>query len=114
MRVGAKDRQETVAHLGALDAAAERKARALARDIVGTEDDGPLALFEPPPPPGSAAVRLRDVRLVNGVGFGDVFLGWTLWRALEFDAFFAVRLPRGRETVPWAGSVALRRRHDVR
>ena len=55
--------QETVAHLGELDAAGRAKARALARQITGRGTQ--RELFEADIPPGEAiAVRLEDVPLL--------------------------------------------------
>jgi hypothetical protein len=47
-------------------------------------------------------VRLKEVRVERGRRFGDVFLGWTLWRALGLDGLMEEMLPAGREEVPWA------------
>jgi hypothetical protein len=52
----------------------------------------------PPPIP----VRLDRVRLERSRIFGDVWLGWTLWRALQLDTLLERLLPVGREAVPWA------------
>jgi hypothetical protein len=97
--------QETVAQLGELDAEGRAKARALARSITGGEDQGEL--FEAPASEVSVPVRLRQVRLERGRSFGDVWLGWTLWRALKLDALCAQLLPEGREAVPWAVMAAV-------
>ena len=73
--------QETVAQLGELDAEGRAKARALARTITGRDEQ--LELFEATAHEGPAVpVRLQQVRLERGRSFGDVWLGWTLWRAL--------------------------------
>jgi hypothetical protein len=92
--------QETVAQLGELDAEGRAKARALARSITGGEEQGEL--FEAPAGEVSVPVRLRQVRLERGRSFGDVWLGWTLWRALRLDALCTQLLPEGRAAVPWA------------
>lgn len=52
-------------------------------------------------------MRLDRVRLERARTFGDVWLGWTLWRALRLDALLEQRLPTGRETVPWATMAAV-------
>ena len=39
--------------------------------------------------------------------FGDVWLGWTLWRALRLDEVLTRLLPEGREAVPWATMAAV-------
>ena len=93
--------QETVAQLGELDAEGRAKAKALARQITGRGDQ--RELFEPTdrddvPVP----VRLERLRVERGRAFGDVWLGWTLWRALQLDGLCDELLETGREAVPWA------------
>ncbi len=97
--------QETVAQLGELDAEGRAKARALARTITGRDDQ--RELFEEAGPEVSVPVRLRGVRLERGRSFGDVWLGWTLWRALKLDALCTELLPAGREAVPWSVMAAV-------
>jgi len=97
--------QETVAQLGELDAEGRAKARTLARTITGRDDQ--RELFEEPALEISVPVRLERVRLERGRSFGDVWLGWTLWRALKLDARCAELLPEGREAVPWAVMAAV-------
>lgn len=81
VRVGRKVVQQTVAHLGELDAAG--RARALARAIMG--DHAQPDLFDPAEPDATIPVRLKGIRLDRGRTFGDVWLGWTLWRARVLD-----------------------------
>ena len=100
VRCGRRVRQETVACLGELDARGRAKARALAERICGKLPQGNL--FEEPSLDERIEVRLKDVRAERGRRFGDVFLGWTLWRALQLDALMERLLPAGREEVPWA------------
>ena len=97
--------QETMAQLGELDAEGRAKARALARTITGRDDQ--RELFEDPAHEVSVPVRLERVRLERGRSFGDVWLGWTLWRALKLDAVCAAVLPEGREAVPWSMMAAV-------
>ncbi|HEX9373772.1 MAG TPA: IS1634 family transposase, partial [Roseiflexaceae bacterium] len=97
--------QETVAQLGELDAEGRAKARALARTITGGDEQ--RELFEAPAHEGSVPVRLREVRLERGRSFGEVWLGWTLWRALKLDTVCAELLPAGREAVPWSVMAAV-------
>jgi transposase len=94
--------QETVAQLGELDAEGRAKANALAREITGRGD--PRDLFEATLDADDTAVpvRLNQLRLERGRAFGDVWLGWTLWRALRLDALCDELLETGREAVPWA------------
>jgi broad specificity phosphatase PhoE len=105
VRVGSRVRQETVATLGDLDAAGRARARALAREVCG-ERLGQVGLFESPDESAEpVAVRLNKVRLERQ--FGDVWLGWTLWRALRLDTMFEVLAPQGREEVPWSVMAAV-------
>ena len=93
--------QETVAPLGKLDADGRAKAKALARQITGRGDQ--RELFEPSDVEEAAVpVRLKRLRLERGRAFGDVWLGWTLWRALRLDALCDEVLETGREAVAWA------------
>ena len=93
--------QETVAQLGELDAQGRAKAKALARTIMGRADQSEL--FEESPTEDSAvAIRLHRIRLERGRSFGDVWLGWNLWRALRLDEVCAELLPPGREAYPWS------------
>jgi transposase len=97
--------QETVAQLGELDAEGRAKAQALARTITGRDEQ--RELFEASGPEASVPVRLHQVRLERGRAFGDVWLGWTLWRALQLDALCAELLPEGREAVSWSVMAAV-------
>lgn len=102
VRVGRRVRQQTVAMLGELDAAGRAKARALARQICGAATE-PAGLFDSDTDAtDSVPVRLNRVRLERSRQFGDVWLGWTLWRALHFDTLFEAMIPSGREDVPWS------------
>jgi hypothetical protein len=106
VRVGRKVLQQTVAHLGELDAQGRARARALARSIMGEREQPDL--FTPPDiPDETIPVRLNRIRLERGRTFGDVWLGWTLWRALRLDEVLARLLPEGREAVPWATMAAV-------
>jgi transposase len=93
--------QETVAQLGELDAEGRAKAKALARQITGRGDQREL-FEEPDVDDTSVPVRLKRLRLERGRAFGDVWLGWTLWRALQLDALCDDILETGREVVSWA------------
>jgi len=93
--------QETVAQLGELDAEGRAKAKALARQITGRGDQ--RELFEAPDADDAPVpVRLNRLRLERGRAFGDVWLGWKLWRALQLDVVCEQWIESGRETVPWA------------
>ncbi len=106
VRRGRQVRQQTVAHLGELDAQGRARARALARTLAGAPDQ--RELFAPPEGDGTAVpIRLDRVRLERARRFGDVWLGWRLWRVLGLDALLARLLPEGREAVPWATMAAV-------
>jgi transposase len=106
VRRGGKVVQETVAQLGELDEQGRARAREVARAITGGREQ--CELFEASCPTSEPApVQLDKVRLERGRRFGDVWLGWTLWRALELDAFCETRMPCGREKVPWATMAAI-------
>src|SRR5438876_11459829 len=106
VRVGRKVVQQTVAHLGELDADGRARARALARAITGDREQADL-FTAAEPPAESVRVRLDRVRLERGRTFGDVWLGWTLWRALRLDEVCERLLPSGREAVPRATMAAV-------
>jgi transposase len=106
VRRGGKVVQETVAQLGELDEQGRARAREVAHAITGGREQ--CDLFETPRPTSEPApVQLDKVRLERGRRFGDVWLGWTLWRALELDAFCEAKMPCGREKVPWATMAAI-------
>ena len=105
VRRGKRVTQETVAQLGELDAQGCANAKALALRMTGRADQPEL--FEDSPTPQAVAVRLDQVRVERSRSFGEVWLGWTLWRALKLDEACARLLSTGRETVPWASMAAV-------
>src|SRR5437867_5114649 len=105
VRIGRKVVQQTVAHLGELDAHGRARARALARAITGDREQSDLFIADDADE--LIPVRLKRIRLERGRTFGDVWLGWTLWRALQLDEVLARLLSEGREAVPWATMAAV-------
>ena len=105
VRVGRKVVQQTIAHLGELDAQGRARAQALARAITGEREQPDL--FVEDHADEVIPVRLNRLRLERGRQFGDVWLGWTLWRALRLDEALTRLLPEGREAVPWATMAAV-------
>lgn len=106
VRCGRKVVQQTVAHLGELDAEGRAQARRLAAQITGRPDQ--RELFEDlPSTDATVPVRLDRVRTERCRRFGDVWLGWILWRALKLDELCAELLPDGREAVPWSVMAAV-------
>jgi transposase len=98
--------QETIAHLGELDARGRAKAQALARQIMGSAAQ--RELFEGDS--GSdqtVAVRLDRIRLERGRRFGDVWFAWKIWQALQLDEACEALLGSGRESVSWATMAAV-------
>jgi transposase len=107
VRHGRKVVQQTVAHLGELDAQGRARARALARQIAG-EAVLQSGLFDAEDAPDSVVpVRLGKLRLERNRAFGAVWLGWLLWRALKLDERCRQLLPPGRERVAWSEVVAI-------
>jgi len=105
VRHGRKVRQETVAYLGELDARGRANARALARQFMGRREQ--VELFEQSMSSESVSVRLDRIRLERARGFGDVWMGWTLWRALRLDGWCEEQMPRGEEAVAWSTMAAV-------
>jgi hypothetical protein len=105
VRVGRTVRQQTVAHLGELDAQGRARAKALAQAITGGRAQPDL--FEPSAGEDGVPIQLKRIRLERGRTFGEVWLGWTLWRALRLDEVLERLLPDGREAVPWATMAAV-------
>src|SRR2546428_6651846 len=105
VRVGRTVRQQTVAHLGELDAQGRARAKALAQAITGGREQPDL--FEPAAVEDAVPIQLKRIRLERGRTFGDVWLAWTLWRALRLDERLEPLLPAGREAVPWATMAAV-------
>ena len=98
--------QETVAQLGELDAAGRANARLLAQQITGVPPQ--RELFEAATRDAQAlAVRLDRVSVERARGFGGVWLGWQLWRALKLDELCAQLMPAGREAIPWSQMAAV-------
>jgi transposase len=107
VRHGRKVVQQTVAHLGELDAQGRARAQALARSVTGETGEGTQRrLFEADEAIDAVPVALAQVRLERSRAFGAVWLGWVLWRALKLDELCGQLLPAGRESVAWADMVA--------
>jgi transposase len=92
--------QETVAHLGELDAQGRANARELADRLMGRGRQSEL-FEEHERTREGVSVDLSGVRVERARRFGDVFLGWTVWRALRLDELLSELMPEGREQVPW-------------
>ncbi|MEA3428224.1 MAG: IS1634 family transposase [Thermodesulfobacteriota bacterium] len=100
VRIGKKVRQEIVAQLGELNAQGQLRANKLARQLGGhIEQPG---LFDPPLEKEVAQVRLNGIKLKRIRRFGNIWIGYKLWRMAKLDKFFEENLPRGREDISWA------------
>src|SRR3972149_9846475 len=98
--------QEAGAVGGGLEAEGRLRARSLARHLTGRGDQ--FDLFEDgTSPKETVAIRLDGVRVERQRRFGDVWLCWTLWRALELDILCARLMPEGREEVRWSAVAAV-------
>src|SRR6266851_2287122 len=107
VRRNGKVMQETVAHLGELDAQGRLSARRLAQRITGRSEQGDLFEEGRHQAPQVLAVRLDQVRLERSRRFGDVWLSLTLWRALGLNELCRDLMPQGREEVSWADMAAV-------
>lgn len=106
VRQGKRVVQQTVAHLGELDSEGRARARDLARHITGRGCQ--RELFEAAAePPSRVSVRLEGVRVERQRRFGDVWLGFVLWRALELDRICSELMGEGREDVSWSTMAAI-------
>ena len=101
VRRGGKVCQETVASLGELDAKGRARASALERHFLGERAEK-LDFFEDRTSFEPVSVQLNKVRVEGGLAFGDVWLAWLLWKALDLDKFCAKVMDNRREKVPWA------------
>jgi transposase len=113
VRTDAGPRQHTVAYLGELNHAQERRWQRTivfynrqgdARQLRLFPDDESIAL---PDDPDVARIRLGNVGWTNARRFGDIWLALWLWRYLGLDEIVARYLPQGKETVRPADVVAL-------
>lgn len=100
-----KPRQQTVAYLGTLDAQEQAAAKELGARMTGGANQ--MELWEDNPLPQTIKIRADLVRLERSRDFGDVWLGWTLWKALQLDMLCASCMPEGKESVAWSTTAAV-------
>jgi len=104
IRTARGSRQKVVAYLGDLKKREQSGWAALGRRLDKKDRPDP-SLFDPPAYPEPAEdlelVRIKGVRLERLRDFGDVWLGWGLWRLLKLDELLAGRMEPGDEQVPW-------------
>jgi transposase len=106
VRHGRRVYQQTVAHLGELDEEGRARAGALAKHFLG-ERATQRELFEDTESYSPMRVHLNQVRVERGRAFGDVWLGWNLWRAVGLDRFFDDAMTESRATVSWSQMAAV-------
>jgi len=113
MRTEEGPRQRVVAHLGELNDTQQRRWQRTivfynrhgdAEQLRLFPDDPSLSL---PDDPDIVRVRLSTSGWTNARGFGDVWLGLSLWRLLKLDEIVDRHLPAGRHTVRPADVVAI-------
>lgn len=105
VRTGTKVRQETVLQLGELDEQGRLRAKALAQSFLGIERQP--GWFDEPAPDQPLTIDLKGLRLERGRRFGNVWLAWQLWRALQLDQKLDQLLPRRHKEIPWAAMAAV-------
>jgi hypothetical protein len=105
VRVGRRVIQQTVAHLGELDAHGRLQARAVARRIIGAPEEADL--FDDGTTDTAVSVRLKGIQLERPRQFGDVYLALALWRGTGLAALCERLLPSGKEQVAWAKMAAV-------
>jgi transposase len=105
VRVGRRVIQQTVAQLGELDEHGRIAARALARRLIGTPEQG--ALFNDGSQHLAIPVRLKGIRIERSRRFGDVYLALALWRGTGLEAVCERLLRIGKERIAWAKMAAV-------
>jgi transposase len=100
-----------VAYLGELKRSERNGWAQLGRTLSGKKKPQ-RSLFDPPhhdeiPEDDTLLVRLKGVKLERVRDFGDVWMGWGLWRLLGLDTLLGELMPRGQEDVPWATMAAI-------
>jgi hypothetical protein len=105
VRVGRRVIQQTMAHLGELDALGRLEARRLAGRLVGAPEQAPL--FDEGEGQATVAVRLNGIRIDRSRRFGDVYLALALWRGMGLETLCERLLPAGKERVGWAKMAAV-------
>jgi transposase len=105
VRIGRRVIQRTVAQLGELDAEGRLRARALARHLIGSPEQGQL--FEDGHADVTVPVRLKRIRVERPRQFGDVYLALALWRGTGLEEMCEGLLPWAKEQVPWAKMISV-------
>src|ERR1700680_135789 len=99
VRIGRRVIQQTVAHLGELEAGGRIQARALAQHLIGEPQQAQL--FDDGSEHITVPVRLKGIRIERSRQFGDVYLALALWRGTGLAELCEQLLPSGKEQVAW-------------
>jgi transposase len=105
IRTARGPRHRTVAYLGELGASEQAGWADVRRLLEGIPVPSP-GLFDGAesgvdPIPEHVKVKVREIEVEGTCDFGDVYLGWVLWRALRLDELLSAKIPTGREEVSW-------------
>ncbi len=111
IRTAKGPRHRTVTYLGELGSSERAGWAEVRRVLEGVPAPSP-DLFDhadasTEPVPEQVQVKLRGIEVEGTRDFGDVYLGWVLWRALKLDELLRAKIPRGREEVAWPGVAAI-------
>jgi transposase len=105
VRVGRRVIQRTVAQLGELDSEGRLRARALARHLIGSPEQGQL--FDDGHADVVVPVRLKGIRIERGRQFGDVYLALALFRGTGLEELCESLVPQGKEQVGWSKMISV-------
>jgi len=109
-RTARGSRQRTVAYLGKLGRKEIGGWQKLRGQLNGQARPLPGLFDEPGDEGESSSFELVDIKRVAVQrlrNFGDVYLGWTLWRMLGLDVLLSGQMPAGREQVAWSTVAAI-------
>ena len=111
-RTAKGSRQRTVAYLGKLGGKQVSGWEKLTGQVNGRASSMP-GLFDGDEASVSSEsdhfelVDVKRVAIQRLRNFGDVYLGWRLWRMLGLDELLSARMPVGREQVLWSTVAAI-------
>ncbi len=105
VRTARGPRHRTVAYLGDLGDSERAGWTEVRRILEGIPVPSP-SLFDgaedgDDPVPEHVQVKVREIEVEGTCDFGDVYLGWVLWRALRLDELLRAKISVGREEVSW-------------
>ena len=92
-------RQRIVGYLGDLNEAKEDLYQGLVKQLEGKPEQ--YNLFQPRSSSSPISVFPESIRVERIRDFGDAWMGAGLWKLLELDKFFSLRIEEGKEEIPW-------------